>query len=191
MPTKKLYLYWRVLTSPSNENEKFTTNKGVLLSYKWPGLLGLDRSLWRGHRLDLFEKELSLKSFEVTQTLFERFIEFADNIGIRIISLEFTEELPDDDDHRLRYLLRNPDYDRMLDFVHEQSRVYGRDIESASFSPNASRSFTHITITKNAVLIVENEEEPVSEIMSSMPIGLLSGNYIPNLDEMAKSHDET
>lgn len=174
MVTKKLFLY-RLLGN-HNDSPPFDLSKnGVIISNKWP-LMGLDRHIWRGDKIRDFEKSFRLKPFEVEQDNFDLFIRLANNIGIKILHVEFSEELSEEEDQQLRNIIRTNSTDQLLDFIEFQRDEMARDVEGITFLIDSFKTFCPIKFTRNAVLTVEqNDEVSPHSIMGAIPVGLLAG----------------
>jgi hypothetical protein len=174
MVTKKLYLY-RLLGNHYNSPPFDLGIDGVIISNKWP-LMGLDRHIWRGGKIRDFEKSFHLKPFEVEQDNFDLFIRLAKNIGIKILHVEFSDELSEEEDQQLRSMIKTNNTDQLLDFIEFQREEMARDVEGITFLINSLKTFSPIKFTRNAVLTVEqNDEVTPHSIMGAIPVGLLAG----------------
>lgn len=175
---------YRIL--PGYKDTPFHSNEqdGVFLSHNWP-LLGLDRQIWRGQKVKKFQTEIPVKPFEVRQKKFDLLISISKEIGIRLIKINFSNDLYEEEHIALLSLIRMSDIEGILQFIEQQRYDFGNDIESITFLVDDSNPKEHVTFTREGVLISDiDDEQELEDMLSSLPIGVLSGTYLPNLEEL-------
>jgi hypothetical protein len=178
---KKVYLY-RLLSDLFNNSVSSNIEDGIFVANNWP-LLGLDRKIWRGDKIKAIENTLPLKSFEVRQKKFDLFISYSNEFDIDLLRIDFTNELLDTEHDEIKGLLRSKDIKGLLDFIDEQRFDLGNDVEEITFIENKHLPHTAISFSREAVLTLELNEENLPDIMSTEPIGILAGTYIPFIEE--------
>ena len=180
MVKRKFYLY-RMLQNQSHGNAEIT-EEGVIWSED-RSLLGLDRMLWRGDRIQSVEQILRLKPFEVEQRSYERLITLADKLKIAILSVKFTSDLDYDDFDELKGLLRANDAQKLIRFIENQRFDQLNEIEEITFATRlANNKAKYISFSRDAVLTLDDDGVDLNEFLSAPPIGILSGNYMPYAD---------
>lgn len=182
METKKLYLYWSL-----EKNSKFQSsqtfisphseNDGVFVSHRWP-VLGLDTSIWRGQKIIEAEKEYSIKQFHIHQKNFDKFLFYSSDLGIRILKITFEGEFDDEEWDDLAKVLRKNDPVEMMNYARFQRNELGRDIREITFIFDSSFG-KQITFSKEGVITFRNEENEIANLLETVPMGILSGVYLP------------
>jgi hypothetical protein len=180
MVKKKLYLYKmlsdHVQSQDNNEDGVFIAKNG--------SLLGLDRNKWRGNEISEFEQSYPLKPFEVRQKKFDLLISYAKDIPLDIRRINFSNDLLEEEHDNLKNFLRSHDFQGLLEFIEEQRYEFGNDIEEITFVDNEFLANYPVTLSRNGVLTVDDLEEKIPEVISTIPIGVLSGTFLPTtIDE--------
>jgi hypothetical protein len=180
--SKKLYMY-RILPGYQEHSFCSNTQDGIFLSNNWP-LLGLDRQVWRGQDFRKFETEISVKPFEVRQKKFDLLIATSKSMGVKLIKIEFTNDLNENEHIELINLISASKLEDILRFVEQQRYDFGNDIQSITFLVEGSNFKEHVTFTREGVLISDIDDQELSDVLSSSPIGVLTGTYLPNPEEL-------
>lgn len=149
----------------------------IILSNSWP-LLGVDISALRGKKMHMMESMLDLKQFEVQQNKFEELIYRANELDIWIKFVEFSSELSNEEEDDLNYYLRNRKINSILNFIDDQRYEMKRDIYEVTFSYGLKyNELNNITVklSREAVLSADCIKNNINTIMTTEPIGILSG----------------
>ncbi|RED34658.1 hypothetical protein [Paenibacillus sp. VMFN-D1] len=179
--SKKLYMY-RLLSDHIKE-EYLMYVGGFYFSDKW-NLVGLDRHYWKDANIRDFFKDGNIRPFEVRQNNFDLLLSTAPLLDIKIIKVDFTDELLEEEHEELIQILRSESYDDLNEFVENQRFEFERDIEQITFRFNNIKSYHNITFSRDGVLVIDTtDENKLPNVISTEPIGLLSGVYLPNDSE--------
>lgn len=171
--TVKMYLY-KLL---SNEATVVETD-GVASSDIW-NLMAFDRTKWRSQKLRSIVSKYKLKPFEVNQNDFDLMINYSNEMKIKILDIEFVDKLSEQDTDDLNDVIRKAFVEQLIDFVHYQRYENQNDILNLTFRFDHISKYHLINFSSDAVLTLERVEENINEILSTQPIGVLAGKYMP------------
>ena len=183
---KKLYLY-KLLSNIAHPPRKSEASEGVFISEHW-NIIGLDRTLWRTNKIRNFEQSFDIKQFEVRQNKFDLLILTAEKIGIKLIKIDFLHDLTDEEDELLFDILRIEDTNKIINFIYEQRFECGNDVEQVTFIDKGKPIRNWISLSREGVLTLNSNEENPQEVISQVPIGVLSGTYLPIPDEIEERY---
>ncbi len=175
--------------SPDKPASTNTTDKGVFLAEKWP-LLGLDRKHWKDYNIQSFQSICNIKPFEVRQKKFDQFIAYLDQLNLDLTRIKFSSDLLEEEHEQLIKLLRQRELPELLEFVYQQRYDFGNDVEEISFKPKNNGMNNIVSISRNAVLTADLEDDAITDLMSSEPIGILAGTFIPYLKNQDRERGE-
>ncbi|MFU1795428.1 hypothetical protein ACM1RC_16300 [Paenibacillus azoreducens] len=173
--SKKLFMY-RLL---SNEVTNVENDEGIILSYKW-NLIGLDRHIWKDEKIRNLSRQLNIRAFEVKQNNFDLLLTSAPLLDITIVKVEFSDDLSEEEHEELVYILRNKKFEALTEFIDTQRYEFEKDIEQITFRFNYISNFHNITFSRDGVLTVDLNDGELRNLISTEPIGLLSGLYLPD-----------
>jgi len=120
-----------------------------------------------------------LKPFEVNQNDFDILINFSNDLKVHVLAIEFTEELTPNEEDELNRSLKEHNIERTLEFINNQRYENHNDIETVTFQYDFIPGYHLINFSRDAVLTLENTDNHVQNILSTQPIGVLSGKFIP------------
>jgi hypothetical protein len=96
-----------------------------------------------------------------------------------LIRIKFSNELMEEEHGQLIEFLREKNINELLEFVYEQRYDFGNDVEEITFKNKSSEINERVSVSRNAVLTADIKDDKIIELMSTEPIGMLAGTYIP------------
>lgn len=171
--TVKLYLY-KLL---SNEATIVETD-GVASSDMW-NLMAFDRTKWRSQKLRAIVSKYKLKPFEVNQNDFDLMINYSKEMKIKILDIEFVDKLSDQETDDFNTIIQKALVEKLIDFIQLQRYENQNDIMNLTFRFDNISQYHLINFSSDAVLTLERVDENLNDILSTQPIGVLAGKYMP------------
>jgi hypothetical protein len=167
---KVLFLYYGF---PEKVNRLASLNIAGVYFRPGSGLVGIDTEISQ-YNLSKIVKEHSLQEFEVEQEKFESLLKLLPKLGARItsVNIQHSDRSPELEND-LSVALENQDIDGIIRIIKEYSSLLDKDVSAIEFVWGTSR----IRFTRLAELDLSSTqpESNVSELLSTLPIGILAG----------------